>query len=133
MLIIIERITLVSTFSKIFTSILNKRLSNWPESNNVLSDAMFDFCKGRSTVDAIFVLNGIVQKFLNENKRLYCAFVDLKKAFDSVYLNGIWFKLQKLGIKGKMLRIIKDVYNKVECCVKGSDFFTCALGLKQGR
>ena len=129
-------ITLVSTFSKIFTSILNKRLSNWAESNNVLSDAQFGFRKGRSTVDAIFVLNGIVQKFLNENKRLYCAFVDLKKAFDSVYLNGLWFKLHKLGIRGKMLRIIKDVYNKVKCCVKGcnsySDFFTCAVGLKQG-
>ena len=127
-------ITLISTFSKIFTSILNKRLSNWAESNNVLSDAQFGFRKGRSTVDAIFVLNGIVQKFLNENKRLYCAFVDLKKAFDNVYLNGLWFKLHKLGIRGKMLRIIKDVYNKVKCCVKGcnsySDFFNLCRGSK---
>ena len=56
-------ITFVSTFSKIFTSILDKRLSKWAESNNVLSDAQFSFRKGRSTVDAIYV----------------CGFVDLKK------------------------------------------------------
>ena len=35
-----------------------------------------------------------------------------------------------------MLRIIKDMYNEVKVCVKGcnsySDFFECALGLKQG-
>ena len=77
-----------------------------------------------------------MQKFLNENERLYCAFVDLKKAFDSIYLNGSWFKLHKLGIKGKMLTILKDVYNRIKCCFKGcnsySDFFNCAVGLKQG-
>ena len=58
---------------------------------------------GRSTVDASFVLNAIIQKYLSEKKRLYCAFVDLKKAFDSMYLNGLWLKLYKLGIGGKTL------------------------------
>ena len=78
----------------------------------------------------------LCQKVLKEKGRLFCAFLDLKKAFDSVYLNGLWFKLYKLGINAKMLRIIKDMYNEVKVCVKGcnsySDFFECALGLKQG-
>lgn len=55
-----SRITLVSCLSKIFTSILNNRLNNWIENNDILSDAQFGFGKGRSTVDAIFVLNAIV-------------------------------------------------------------------------
>ena len=129
-------ITLVSCFSKLFTGVLNNRLSNWAENNNILSDSQFGFRKGCSTTDAIFVLNAIIQKVLKEKGRLFCAFVDLKKAFDSVYLNGLWFKLYKLGINAKMLRIIKDMYNEVKVCVKGcnsySDFFECALGLKQG-
>ena len=45
-------------------------------------------------------------------------------------------KLYKLGINAKMLRVIKDMYNKVKTCVRGcnsySDFFDCAVGLKQG-
>ena len=68
--------------------------------------------------------------------RLFGAFIDLKRAFDSVYLNGPWFKLHKVGNDAKMLRIIKDMYNKVKSCVRGcnsySDFFDCAVGLKQG-
>ena len=119
-------ITLVSCFSKIFTGILNNRISNWAESNNILSDSQFGFRKGRSTTDAVFVLNAIIQKILNEKGRLFCAFVDLKRAFDSVYLNGLWFKLHNIGINAKMLRIIKDMYNKVKTCVRGctsySDF-----------
>ena len=72
-------ITLVSCFSKIFTAILNKRISCWAENNDILSDAQFGFRRGRSTVDAIFVLNAAISKFLNENKRLACAFIDFKK------------------------------------------------------
>ena len=73
---------------------------------------------------------------MNEKGRLYCAFIDFKKAFDSVYLNGLWFKLYKLGINGKLLAIIRDMYNNVKTCVRNcnslSDFFECAVGLKQG-
>ena len=65
-------ITLVSCFSKIFTGVLNNRLTQWAESNNVLSDSQFGFRKGRSTTDAIFVLNGIIQKILNEREIILC-------------------------------------------------------------
>ena len=87
---------------------LNKRLTDWAESNNVSSDSQFGFRRGCSTTDAIFVLYSVIQKILNEKKRLYCAFVDFRKAFDSVYLNGLWCKMFKLGINGKLLRIVKN-------------------------
>ena len=77
-------ITLVSCFSKIFTVVINKRLEKWIKNNNVLSDAQFGFRAGRSTIDAIFILNAVVSKVLNDEGRLYCAFIDLKKAFDSI-------------------------------------------------
>ena len=123
-------ITLLSCFSKLFTGILNNRVTKWAENNNILSDSQFGFRKGRSTTDAIFVLNAIIQKILNGKGRLFCAFIDLKRAFDSVYLNGLWFKLHKIGTNAKMLRIIKDMYNKVKSCVRGcnsySDFRLCS-------
>ena len=38
-----------------------------------------------------------------------------------------WYKLYKIGINGKMLKIIKDMYSQVKACVRGcnsySDFF----------
>jgi len=36
--------------------------------------------------------------------------IDLKRAFDSVYLNGLFLKLNKSGIGGETLKIIKSIY-----------------------
>ena len=129
-------ITLVSCLSKIFTTVLNTRIVSYCEQSNVLSDAQFGFRKGRSTVDAQFVLLNLIQKFLNENKRLYCVFVDFKKAFDCVNRNALWLKMSNCGIRGKVLRIVKDMYENVKSSVKVlntySSFFEYAIGLRQG-
>jgi hypothetical protein len=102
----------------------------------VITDAQFGFRRGLSTVDALFALTSVVQKYLNVNKRLYCVFVDLKKAFDSVYRNALWLKLYRCGVQGKILRIIRDMYEKVKSCVRHcntyTDYFECSVGLRQG-
>ncbi len=80
--------------------------------------------------------NELIVKTLNENNRLYCAFVDLKKAFDSVNRNALWLKMYKCGIGGKMLRIVRSMYFTVKSCVRHcgtySDIFEYAIGLRQG-
>ena len=92
--------------------------------------------QGFSTTDAIYTLHSLIENMLNNNKRFYCAFVDMKKAFDSVYRNALWLKLFKLGVNGKMLRIVKAMYSSVKCRVRHlntySDFFEVVVGLKQG-
>jgi hypothetical protein len=80
-------ITLSSNLGKLFTSILTHRVEQWYEDNEILTDAQFGFRKGSSTVDAIFVLQTLIEDTLTKNMRLPCAFVDFKKAFDSVYRN----------------------------------------------
>lgn len=129
-------ITLVSCFSKVFTTILNKRIEAFCKSNDTISDAQFGFRKGCSTVDAIYILTSVVENYLNENKRLYVVYVDMLKCFDSIYRNALWLKMYKSGIKGKLLRIVKDMYENVKSCVKSctsySDYFSYAVGLRQG-
>ena len=53
-----------------------------------------------------------------------------------IYLNGLWYKLSKLGVGGKMFNIVRNMYKRVNTCVQGcntcSDFFECAVGLRQG-
>ena len=130
-------ITLLSCLSKLITTILNNRITKFCEDHSVISDAQFGFKKGLSRSDAIFTLLNIVQNFLNENKRLYCAFVHLKKCFYSINRHVLWYKLYKSGIQGKLLRIIRDVYSKVSSCVRShnetSDFFDFPTGLRRGR
>lgn len=87
-------IMLTSVFSKIFSLLLDSRARSFVENNNSLSDLQFGFRNKRSTVDCIFVLQNIINKIIERDEgKLYCAFVDFKKAFDMVYRNGIWFKL----------------------------------------
>ena len=38
---------------------------------------------------------------MSSEKKLFCAFVDFKQAFDTVWRNGLWSKLAKNGINGK--------------------------------
>ena len=85
-------ITIISNLGKLFTNVLNARLVDFCEENDIISDSQFGFRKGRSTIDAIFILKGIVDSVINSKGRLYCAFIDLKRAFDSINRNALWLK-----------------------------------------
>ena len=49
---------------------------------------------------------------------LFCAFIDYKKAFDSVQRGLLWGKMLNSGVNGKVLRVIRDTYAKAKSCVK---------------
>ena len=51
-----------------------------------------------------------MQGRIKEGKRTYTFFLDVQKAYDTVWRNGLWFKLWELGVKGKMWRVIKRMY-----------------------
>ena len=65
------------------------------------------FRKGYSTSDNIYVLKNIIDLFRFKKKKLFCCFVDYKKAFDSIWREALWYKLTKLGIQGKILNVIE--------------------------
>jgi len=69
-------ITLLSTLGKLFTKILNNRLTDWAEDYYVYVEAQAGFRSHMSTVDNIFVLHGLLTHGLNQDKQLYCAFID---------------------------------------------------------
>jgi hypothetical protein len=92
-------ITIKSTFSKMFSIVLNIRLRFWAEGNDVFNDAQFGFCCNRSTTDSVFVLQSIITTALAQRKKLFCVFIDLKKAFDLVECSFIWQKLIEFLLK----------------------------------
>ena len=85
-------ITLLSTLGKLFSRILNNRLTVWSEAYSVYIEAQSGFRENMCTADNIFVLHGLIAHFLNSNKRLVCSFIDLLKAFDFVVRDVLWFK-----------------------------------------
>ena len=129
-------VTLLSVIGKLFTRILNNRLTQWVEDYYIYIEAQAGFRSGMGTTDNIFVLQGLITHMLNEGKRLYCGFVDFSKAFDYVNRDIIWYKLIHLGISGKMLNLIKSIYADIKSRVKYkndlSASYDCYLGVRQG-
>jgi hypothetical protein len=59
------------------------------------------FQSGRRTADHIFVLKTIIDKHINQkNEKIYACFADFKKAFDSVWHEGLFLKLLDNKIDG---------------------------------
>lgn len=130
-------ISLLSILGKVFATILNKRLSGWASENNKIDEVQSGFRAGYSTIDNVFVLFSIVQKYLlKRSGKLYVCFVDFRKAFDCVNRAILWNTLRKAGVGGKMLRILQSMYKSVRSCVRCpdsiTDFFECPIGVRQG-
>ena len=129
-------ITLLSCFGKLFTSVLNSRITDYLETNNILGQEQAGFRSGYSTTDHIFVLHSLIQLYQSKKKKLYCAFIDYRKAFDLIERSALWVKLLNNGINGKVLKVIKNMYTNAKSCVSidhiNSEFFTCNIGVRQG-
>ena len=129
-------ITILSCFGKLFTSVLNNRLNCFLESMNVLCEEQAGFRKGYSTMDHVFNLKCLVDLYLHRNKHLFCAFIDYRKAFDSVNRLALWQKLLQQNVNGKMLKIIYSMYDSAKSCVRQnqhlSNYFFSNVGVRQG-
>ena len=49
-----------------------------------ITEEQYGFVTHKRTIDAIFILRQLQEKYLENDKELYLVFVDLKKAFDRV-------------------------------------------------
>ena len=130
-------ITLLSCLGKLFTSVINTRLNRFANETNLINENQTGFRKTYSTLDHIFLLKNFIDIFVtNGNQKLYCAFVDYKKAFDTVWRSALWHKLVKSGITGKMYNVIVNMYNNIKSCVSHdgniSDYFVSFNGVRQG-
>ena len=90
-------ISIGSCFGKVYSMVLFNRLIDAMDNFN-LSKNQIGFLKGYRTADHSFVINSIADHFLKTMKQdVYVAFVDLRKAYDTVNRKAL---IDKLYIKG---------------------------------
>jgi hypothetical protein len=77
-------LTLSSVLLKILTRILNTRLMNLLETENLLSNCQFGFRKKKSTQDALLILSTVIEKARQNKDDALLTFIDLKAAYDKV-------------------------------------------------
>ena len=89
----------ISCLGKLFTSLLERRLNNYLETNDILSIKQGGFRKNYRTTDHVFILKTLINKYIQKcNNKLYVCFVDVRKAFDSVWRSALLSELQTKGI-----------------------------------
>ena len=95
-------IALLPSLSKIYAKVLCSRLKTRIQVNNKICENQAGFRPGYSTIDNCFILRSMIDHALSKRGgRLYCCFVDLRKAFDSVNRTALWFKLGEIGVSGE--------------------------------
>ena len=119
-------ITLLSVVGKVFCKERSDR-------GGILHEGQAGVRVNRSCMDNVFTLNELVQGRLRENKHTYTFFLDVQKAYDTVWRDGLWLKLWDLGVKGRMWCVIKKIY-RIAVLLDGekSTMFSLEQGVAQG-
>ncbi|ETO16453.1 hypothetical protein RFI_20889, partial [Reticulomyxa filosa] len=97
-------------FKRIDLSI-NKRNSKTNDKHNKynvnIHKEQNDFMKGKGIYDNIIILRTILyNRKYTEKKGCYMYLLDINKAFDAVWYDVLLYKLIKIGVKGKLLRLL---------------------------
>ena len=87
-------------------------------------------------MDQVLALRQMCEKYLTNGRDLFWAFMDLEKAYYTIYRHGLWQMLRVYGVGGKLLQAVQSFYIDSWACVRvGNDmskWFPVNLGLKEG-
>ena len=101
-------LTISSYIGKIFERVLTKRLILFCQENSVIDSAQEGFLPNRSTTRYLFRMTASVAEARRRKMSSILLFLDFEKAFDSVSISSMIFKLNQHGISGKFLRLIHN-------------------------
>ena len=100
--------------AKLFSTVLNSRLVSFYEDKFV--DQQFGFRANHRTTDTIFILKSLITKYLvKEKRKIFVCFVDLSRAFDTVWHMNYYINLWKMELA---FTVIKDMYKSCQSAVK---------------
>jgi ribonuclease HI len=129
-------ISLTSCFCKIYETMVNKRLKWHMESSLLFNPHQSGFRAKRSTTDQISSIVDSISKCNAVGHFTKAVFLDITKAYDLIWRQGLLTKVKSLGISGPMYNFIQSFISNRECTVAvgdtQSDVFVPLNGLPQG-
>ena len=131
-------IALLCGFYKLFEKVILNRIHKWIDICSIPFPhrQQQGFTKSLNCITTSFALSESVWSVIEEHSMVYCAFLDIMRAFDTVWHSGLMHKLMNLGIKGQLLRIIDCCYSGVQSAVlingSMSSWFPVRCGVRQG-
>lgn len=129
-------ISLTCTLSKLLEKILSRRIHVFLNKNHLLPDTQAGFRPGVNIYDQVLRVATALQNYNNNHSTTLVAFMDVQKAFDSVWHNGLRIKLQDLGLPDIITRWLSDFLRGRTAQVRTnghlSESFDLHAGVPQG-
>ena len=129
-------VSLLPIQSKIIERIVHKRIFDHLQNNDLLCKEQGGFREGHSTVSTASYFINEIYKAINQKKYTLVAYLDIKKAFDTVNHNILLKKCKKLGIHGNVLNWLKNyLENRKQITIANnvlSDTGNIVCGVPQG-
>ena len=111
-------ITLLSVFNKILEILIWSRVETWWVHNHAISELEGACKNGLPCIHTALLLQETVATSLETNRKCLAAYFDVAKAFDTVWIERLFFQLYELGIRGKTWRILYNFCIDFRCCVR---------------
>ena len=136
-------ISLLTTYYKIYASLLEQRLYEFCDIMNVRAYTQVGFRKHHGATTALFTLRHAIHASCSPSRQgghqkpLFVCFVDYKKAFDSVIRSLIWQRLREIGVHGHMYHAITGLYTDTRFRIRvngktSEGYVVTVAGVKQG-
>ena len=129
-------VSLLPCISKVLEKVVFNHVHQYLQANNLLTSKQSGFTPGDSTVNQLIHVCHKLYSAFDDSDEVQAVFLDFSKAFDSVWHEGLIYKLGKMGIKGKLLLWFKsylsDRKQKVVINGETSDIKAMECGVPQG-
>ncbi|CAK9832643.1 RNA-directed DNA polymerase from mobile element jockey [Anthophora retusa] len=130
-------ISLLANISKVFETTINNAIGKYCDKNNVIPETQFGFRHQHSTTHAITKFISDICWARNADECVGALFVDLEKAFDTVWWDGLFFKLIKKRFPQHLTKMIWSMlhgkkFRVAEKSYASSEIFQIKNGLQQG-
>ena len=125
-------ISLLCTMSKLFERVIMARLLEWVNSKNILSKYQAGFRKHKQTLDHIFRITQYVQAAFNRGHLVGSLFIDIEKAFDKVWHDGLLYKIHRLEIPAYLGKWITNYLDSRTFSVRINDSFSQSTPILAG-
>ena len=97
------------------------------------SELQFGFSEGVGCIEASFTILETINHMLERGSKVFGCFLDVRKAFDTVWIDGLLFKLfSDLGINGRTWLALKDLYTDIKARVLFAGSLSREFNISQG-